>query len=112
MWGIGCMYGKSDKSGLGYMSGTSDIGDKMDIGDITGYRDNDDFWVGIGTIVGYEENFYIPGETDKEYVVVKLPNYGNMVHMREIVMNVRDWRRSCIVDKEDIVVEPWKIGAI
>lgn len=109
---IGCMYGIRDKSGLGYMSDKTDMEDKMDFGDISGYRDKDDFWVGIGTIVGYEEFFTNPDNEHKEYVVVKLPNYGDMVHMREIVMNCRDWRKSCIVDDTDIVVEPWRIGAI
>lgn len=79
--------------------------------EIQGYLDKDDFWTGIGTIVGYEENFLNSGNQDKLYVIRSLPNYGNTVIMREAVIN-GNTGFSCIVGNSDIEVEPWKIGAI
>jgi len=78
---------------------------------ITSYLDKDDFRVELGTIVGYEEFLLNPDNEDKLYIVVRLPNYGNTVIMRECVLD-DEWRVTGVVGETVIEVEPWKIGAI
>jgi hypothetical protein len=71
------------------------------------FQDDNGYTVDVGTVVGYREMFSV---SDLSYVVVGLPNLGDMVEMRECDLdesgnptNVAEWV---------ITVEPWKIGAI
>lgn len=78
--------------------------------DKMGYR------VDVGTIVGFEEVWCTGCEKDIQcpsYIVVDLPNYGNMVVMTQIRWNSEDSDDWSIIDpNQAITVEPWKIGAI
>lgn len=78
----------------------------------TYYLDQDGYKVEIGAIVGYEENFLTPDNTDKWYVVCELPNMANTVIMRECLVDGETWQCGGITDTRPIEVEPWKIGAV
>lgn len=84
--------------------------------DLGAFQDNNGFIVDVGTIVGFEEMFDNSDNPEKSYIVVDLPNLGDMVVMSEVryMYDESDMSDKWVVinPNDQISVEPWKIGAI
>lgn len=78
--------------------------------DAGAYTDSNGFLVDVGVVVSYDENFVTPGMPDLSYVVVSLPNMGDMVEMSQCDMD--ESGNPVNVREEVISVQPWKVGAI
>lgn len=80
------------------------------------FVDNLGFTVDVGTIVGFQEMFDPSDNPEKSYIIVGLPNLGDMVEMTEVryMYDETDMSDKWVkVNPNDVIsVEPWKIGAI
>jgi len=78
--------------------------------------DNDDWKVYVGTIVGFREEYDMSVMSAKSYIVIGLPNLGDMVEMSEVryLYDESDMTdKWVVVNPNDVIsVEPWKISAI
>lgn len=81
------------------------------------FTDYNGYLVDVGTVVGFTEYFeeyemsVMNGQSDLSYVVLALPDLGNMVEMSPCLLG-EEGDITDILTEKVISVEPWRIGAI
>jgi hypothetical protein len=70
--------------------------------------------VEIGVMVGFLEEFTNPDADTwcKSYIVLDLPNLGDMVEITQIEFLNESGNYTVIDPNQTLLVEPWKIGLI
>ena len=92
------------------------IGYKEKKVDIQYFTDSDGFVVHVGNVLQWVEPLQTPENEKNYYILVALPDLGNMLVVRQIIDF--DWNEQDgykVIDLPGAVpfeVEPWKMGAI
>jgi len=77
------------------------------------FEDMFGFVVTVGTMVSFTEFYVTPDMPDLVYMVVDLPNCGDMVVMAEISVSPDNYEIWEFVTTSPVIsVEPWKIASI